>query len=456
MEKQTLSTAELIELRDNAKTVLDKLVTLQGIYASTSDGWMGPYHAWFGRDSAITTDFLCAAVEFGGDINLADTGRRALLALARWQGQKNNEATGEEDGKLPHEIRKHFTEVQELQHAPNTNQKPWFIDPVDGILKNWDSVDATALWLIATVRAHRKLSMPYKGETRLQMKKAYEWLLRNMSHYEGFVGFLGADLQDGRRYSGLHNQGWKDTYQVYQDDQGLAKHPIKDVLVNAEAWAALQFGLEEFRDEDPELARRLRMAAETLRKLFNDPEKGFLLKDETYFAQAIDGRGKQLPQLSADVGMCLWAFCQDDCVIDYPYVDRIVEKITQPELFNPVAGVRSYALGTEFHYGSTRYHGSPYTYWPFVSGLVARGLLHFGYDDQAAKIMTAYLLAVKHFQSNIEMFAETSDHRLVPWHHPELEQQSAIQQAWTSAAVYYASLYLLDTSRKNLRSRQRA
>ena len=443
MEKQTLSTTDLIKLRDSAKRVLDKLVTPEGIYASTNDGWMGPYHAWFGRDSTITTDFLCAAVEFGGDINLADTARKALLELARWQGKKDDETTGEEYGKLPHEIRKHFTEVQEVQHAQNTNQKPWFIDPADGILKNWDSVDATALWLIATIRAHRKLGMSYTDETRRQMKHAFEWLLHNMDRYGGFVGFLGADLQDGRRYSGLHNQGWKDTYQIYQDENGLAEHPIKDVLVNGEAWAALSLGRDEFIVDDPEFARKLDWAARTLKKKFNNKEDGFLLDGEMYFAQAVDGRGKQLPQLSADVAMCLWAYYKDDCVIDIPYVDWVVEKVTRPTMFNPIAGVRNYAEGTEFRQG-TRYHGSPYTYWPFVSGLITRGLLHFGYESQAAEVINAYLSAVKHFDSNIEMFIETSDHRLEPWHHPELEQQSAIQQAWTAAAVYYGSLYLIN------------
>jgi glycogen debranching enzyme len=205
-------------------------------------------------------------------------------------------------------------------------------------------------------------------------------------------------------------------------------------------------GSEEFTSDDPEFARRLAWAAGTLKVKFNDKKYGFLLDDATYFAQAIDGRGNQLPQQSADAAMCLWAYYQDDSVIEIPYVDRVIERITRPAMFNPAAGVRNYAEGTEFHQG-TRYHGSSHTYWPFVSGVIARGLVHFGYDGHAAEIINAYLLAVKHFQSNIEMFIETSDHRLAPWHHPELEQQSAIQQAWTAAAVYYGSLYLLHKQR---------
>jgi glycogen debranching enzyme len=443
-KKQTsrLTATEIITLRDNAKHTLSELVTSQGIYASSDNGWKGSYHSWFGRDSAITADLICAAVEYGGDKALAETARQALLSFSVWQGKKDDIETGEEKGKFPHEIRSTFSDVNQIQHARGTNQKPWFIDPQDGLLKNWDSVDSTALWVIATIRLHKTLHEPLSDSTIVTLRFALEWILGNIKEFNGLLAFRGADEIAGRIYSGLHNQGWKDSFQIYQDSDGsLAKHPIKDVLANAEAWTALCLGSEAFVSIDERFSHTLNEMAKALKQRFNSQEEGFHLPDRTYYAQAIDGNDRQLPQISADVAMCLWAYCHDDCIIDVSDVNLIVKKVMSEEMFNVDAGVRNYAIGTTFTQG-TRYHGSAYTYWPFVSALIARGFDHFSYAHQATEIINAYLTAVQQLETNIEMFIETSDHRLMSWHHPSVGQESVSEQAWTAAAVYYGTLYL--------------
>lgn len=439
----TLTEADLITLRNRAKKTLDMLVTPEGIYASADLEWKGPYHSWFGRDSAITTDFICAAVAYGGDLKLAERAQRSLAGFAVWQGKKDDKSTGEERGKFPHEIRDTFNSVDEVQHASGTNQLPWFVDPADNLLKNWDSVDSTALWVLATIRAHKVLEYHFSESILGSMREALEWIMRSCMTYDGLLGFIGADLQPDRQYSGLHNQGWKDSFQIYQNSDGtLAPHPIKDVLANAEAWAAL-FEASEVFANDSEFSLRLRKAAEDLKTHFNDETKGFLLPDETYYAQAIDGQGRQLPQVSIDVGMSLWAGHEDRSVIDARHIETVARVIAGASMFNPRVGVRDYALGTVFKQG-TLYHGSPHTYWPFASMLVARGLDKFGYSAEAVKITEATLTAVMQLGSNIEMFVETLNLQLVSWHHPKVGQQSSAEQAWTAAAVYFGSLYLLN------------
>lgn len=435
---------DLKKLHDNALKTLDELVSEKGIYASINAGWSGPFYAWFGRDSAITTDLLFAAVKYGGDKDLATRALKGLLALATWQGTKNNPATGEERGKMPHEIRATFDETHSARYAKDANEKPWFIDPVDGILKNWDSADSTALWVIVVIRAHRALDLSYSESTIRKLRRALKWILNNIETYDGLVGFIGAGLQPGRVYSGLHNQGWKDSLRIYQEDSGeLAKHPIKDVLVNAEAWTALSLGSKLFYSHDSDFAQKMKLAAEQLRERFNRKEDGFLLPNKKYFAQAIEGNNRQLCQIAADPAMCLWAYDGNKCAIKNMYLSSVVKTVMSRRMFNPYAGVRNYAIGTVFHRG-TRYHGGSDIYWPFVSALIARGLNHYSYNKQAKRVVKAYLKAVHTLGSNIEMFVENNNKKLLKWRHPHsfLGPQSALEQAWTAAAVYYGVYFI--------------
>ena len=441
---EILTKADLVRLEKRAKKTLGSLVTSEGIYASVDNGWQGPYHSWFGRDSAITADLITASLAYGGDSQLARVALEGLIAFSKWQGVKNDPSTGEELGKLPHEVRDTFNSVDEVQHASGTNRLPWFVDPDDGLLKNWDSADSTALWVIAVIRAHHALGLPIVPEVRAKLRLAIEWIIRTIETYHGLMAFVGADLQPARHYSGLHNQGWKDTFQIYQDEHGdVAAHPIKDVLVNAEAWLALRLASELFDDD---MRLRMNYMADELKERFNRKDDGFLLPDETYYAQAIDGRGKQLRQYAADVGMCLWASDQGECAIDARHIDSVARTVMGFDMFNPRVGIRNYAVGTVFHQG-TLYHGSAYTYWPFVSALVARGLLRFGYRSEALDVTEASLLAVKRFGSNIEMFMETPNGQLVAWHHPKVGQQSSLEQAWTAASVYFGTHFLRESGR---------
>jgi len=104
--------------------------------------------------------------------------------------------------------------------------------------------------------------------------------------------------------------------------------------------------------------------------------------------------------------------------------------------------MRDYSTLTSFK-NSTNYHGSAHTYWPFVSAMTVRGLDHFGYKKEARLVATAMLKGVSNFPSCIELFVETRGGTFEPWHHPDIDQQTAVNQAWTAAGMYYATHYLL-------------
>jgi glycogen debranching enzyme len=296
------------------------------------------------------------------------------------------------------------------------------------------------------LRSERRLDENLSDTMQNHMRAALDWIITNAEQYNGLIGFIGADIQPGRVYSGLHNQGWKDTEAVYQTSEGEnAPHPIKDVLVNAEAWAALHDGANYFASKDAEFSDRLQRAATNLRQRFNTTNDGFVLATNDGLAQAIDGNDRQLEQSSVDQGAVLWAQTADGKLcVDPNMTQSIIEKMLSPDMFNPEAGIRDYAKGTVFTHG-TNYHGSPNTYWPFMSGMVARGLEQLGRSQEAEKIMYAFLNAIYELGTNIEMFIQDDQDRFEPWSHPdpEIGQKSSRQQAWTAAAVYYATSYLL-------------
>lgn len=453
-----LSRPQLTELKDNARVVLEELVTPDAIYASSNMGGQGQFHGKYGRDEEITQDFQMAAAEFdiSTDRSLLEFGWSALAHSVKFMGRRSNPATGEQPGAGAHVVRKFkegddTPEVQR-QYAAETNERPWFVDPDDGLLKNWDTADAPALWILAVLRGQRRFGLEVSTEMEDGLRATSGWIIARTEQYDGLVGFTGADEQPGRVYSGLRNQGWKDTTDIYQTPDGEnAPHPIKDVLVNAESWAALRDAAEYFAARDAVYSKKLRETADVLQRKFNDDETGFVLKSRKGLAQAIDGDGNRLEQRAVDQGAVLWARTLDgEVIVDPGVATDIAEEMTSPEMFNPEAGIRNYALGTEFSHG-TRYHGSSHTFWPFMSGMVARGLEQMGETEKAEKIMHGMLNAVYTLGTNIEMFVQNEQDEFEPWSHPDpdIGQMSSREQAWTAGAVYYATSYILSTEKQD-------
>ncbi len=448
---QKLKKSEIQELVNDAESILDQLITDRGIYASSSEGWKGVYHAWFGRDSAITADLISSALSLGGSTKLAKRALDALLSFAHWQGTKDDVKTGQELGKIPHEIReihKENEEIHSVLHAANTNKLPWYVDKGSGLMLNWDSCDSTPLWIIAVVRLHKRLGVAINKQTSERIRAGLLWCLRNLEQCNGLACFVSAREQKGRIYSGLDNQGWKDSLHIYQyPDGSLARHPIKDILINAEVWTALHLGAEVFQPHDRQFAEELKKQAELLKRRINTYDKGFLYDtseyEQPFFAEIIDGDNKKLARTTIDIPACLWANYQNEAALASDAIPYIVRRTMSEDMFNPLAGIRNYGLGTEFKQG-TGYHGGSNVYWPFMSALVSVGFNEFGYKGEAKKVASALLTAIKANGSNIEMFLEEPDGSFANWHHPtKTKHQSAVDQAWTAAGVYYCGHMLL-------------
>jgi glycogen debranching enzyme len=429
-----------------AIALLGQLVTERGIFASLDKGWSGAFHSWFGRDSAITADLIFAAESSGQKSNLSEKAYEALIHLGHWQGLVDDPTTGEEIGKIPHEIRTTASHNEQTEERAEEFQNLWTYYPDKHASINWDSVDSTPLWVLAIARWHRQSDLQYKPETLRVMRAALEWCLHNLQQYNGLAGFIGADEQPQRK-GGLHNQGWKDSQGVYQQADGsLAKQPIFDVFVNGIFWAALRSGAAAFTDSDAPFSATLQQAATALKQRWNDPAKGFLVPasadSPNYFAAALDGDGKQLEATAVDPALCLWADFDGECVIEDRFVTDVVRRVMMPDMLNSDAGMRNYASSVKVPKIYTGgYHRGPNTYWPFVSGLLAKGFRDFGFTKEANQVGMAALAGISHFDSCIEMFKVPRPGIFTSWQDARGEQRSSTDQAWTAAALYYLAAF---------------
>ena len=441
-----IDSATTKKLRNLSIKTLTDLITDEGIFASSSMGLSGRYHAYFGRDTIITTLLVLDAEQNHAKSEFTPIAAKAVWQLSNWQGQRNNPDNGEELGKIPHEIRTTPEQYQHLTAELTSNgQKSWYIDPSDNILKNWDSNDSTPLWIIAMCRLIKSGWIQNNEITQKRILSAINWCLLNTAQYDGFSAF---NHDSKRAWNGLFNQAWKDSHRAYLAYDSVNKscllpnHPIKDVWVNGIVWSAFKHGAEYIKINDEKLSDLLHQEADKLKFKFNQPKTGFLIHDSLstyYFAEAIDGNNRIIEGISSDPAINLWATYDGECIIENKYIPNVVKRIMMKDIFDPTSGVRIYS-DKNTCFDNLEYHRGPNTFWPFVSVLISQGLHNFGYKQESQQILTAILEGVSNFETCVELFIKNSEYEL--YKDPDSGQLSAKDQAWTAAGIYYATEYL--------------
>ncbi len=433
---------DLSRLRNLSVSTLEKLVTDDGIYASSAMGMEGLYHGFFGRDTAITAYLISQTEHMGKNSQFLYKAVGGLVQLMKWQSKEDNPHTGEEHGKFPHEIRLNENDYKHLtSDLTAKGWKSWYVDPNDKVLKNWDTADATQLWIIVISRMYEKNMVEMNSEMRSALKYGLMWTLRNIRDFQGFAGFA---YDAERPWAGCMNQTWKDSELAYMYEDGRKALPnLKDVFVNALSWCALRYGAKVFETFDHDFAHLLTTEAAALKQRFNELDRGFLMQDKKsgfYYAEALDHENNQLKGISCDPAMALWAYCDGETIIDSQYIPHVVKRIMSTDMFDSEAGIRTYSCEGKA-YDPILYHRGPHTYWPFVSALIADGLNHFGYGYETKQLLTAMVKGVQKFDSCIELFVKNNDN-YERFKNPLADQVSCTDQAWTAAAVYYATQYL--------------
>lgn len=413
------------KLHQLAYNSLLNLESEEGIHAS---GREEVYNCVFGRDSAITILKILKAHRKKPNLKLLEVSQKTLQTLVDLQGKEFNIESGEQPGKFIHEFRK-----SRYEHLLS-GEKPWYVYP-DGLLKNYDSIDATPLTLIAlykyweTTQNHEFLL-----KTLPAVEKGLNWIITFGDLDKD--NFLEYEFPPNRRCGGLFVQSWTDSHQSLVGADGkMPKYPIAPIEVQAFAWLALKLWSDFYLQQSPIFAQKLSSFTKELKKKFNEK---FILKDHGLFfgIQALDGNKNPIPTITANPLLALWAAYQKDgkteSILDLDFIEHFVKRAFQPDLFVEDAGIRTMSsLSPTFNPNQDSYHNG--SFWPMLNGLIVEGLENFGFVKEAQKLKNASLLPLEYFGCPIELYIRKEEGYLE--YCSSSGQSSCRQQAWSAAAL---------------------
>lgn len=403
------------------------LETDQGILASSQQEI---YNGIFGRDSLITSLKLLRVYKKTGVDDLIRIARKSLLTLAKVQGVKINIESGEEPGKIIHEYRP--TNHEHLSKRP---ERPWFVYE-DQALRNYDSVDSTPLFLISVYRYWQYTNdLEFIEQILPNVKAALEWIrIFGDSNGDGFVDY---QMSKDRLSGGLTIQNWMDSLDsVFHETEGTLIYPMAPVEVQAYVYLALALWSKYFVSSDPQLSQALWKQAVWLKKVFNEKYITTDPNGNIYLAWKLDGEGKQFRSVRSNMGHVLWASTnkRDDgeilSILDKKLVPHVVRRLMMPDIFEPIAGIRTLSILSRNFKPNSYHNGS---IWPHDNSMISEGFEIHGYKKEAEEVKQALLNSISHFDTPIELLVfiegNFSDYC------SSLGQKSCKIQAWSAAAL---------------------
>lgn len=386
------------------------------------------YGCIFGRDSLITALQLLKTYERTRDPYFLRVTEKVLRTLGNLQGRSHQIESGEQPGKIIHEFR-----PDNHAHLTALGESPWFIYP-EGEMRNYDSVDATPLFLMA-VGEYMRLTDDQGFLVSLlpNVRAALAWVM-DYGDQNGDA-FLDYSFHPERRFGGLSVQSWMDSTEslFYEDSGERPPYPIAPLEVQAYAWVALSLWGDYFaalpHEDDKSLGSRYRSRARKLKKRFNE---AFVLRGarSATLAYALDGRGAPLSSARSSMGHVLWATYRGECILEPRYIPFIRNRLMARDLFVAQAGIRTLSSRSS-HFEPISYHNG--SIWPHDTALLAEGLERHGFTHDAARVRQALIAAYEHFKTPIELFAYRRGFR--EYMHANGQGGACRIQAWSAAAL---------------------
>jgi glycogen debranching enzyme len=260
-----------------------------------------------------------------------------LRVLAGLQGTADDPATGEQPGKVMHELR------------PRTQTIPG-----EGVTLPplyYGTVDATALWVVLLHDAWRWGLPDAEVEVLLpHLEAALAWMRDHGDNDgDGFLEYVDTTGQ------GLANQGWKDSGDSIQwRDGALAEGPIALCEVQGYAYEAAVGGAARFAQEF----------------WVDDP-------DGAYPAVALDVNKRRVDSVTSNIGHLLGTG-----ILDPDGARLVAERLAAA----PLAG--GYGLRTlssdDAGFWPLSYHGG--SVWAHDTAIAVTGLRREGFADEAARL----------------------------------------------------------------------
>lgn len=361
------------------------------VFVAAGSPW---FFTLFGRDSLWTARML---LPLGSELAAG-----TLRVLARAQGTRYDERTGEAPGKIIHEVRD--------EHGG-----------VDLPPRYFGTIDATPLW-ICTLRDAWRWGLPTSRVMELlgPLRAAVGWLTGAADpDGDGLLEYLDA------AGSGLANQGWKDSPDAVQwPDGSLAEGPIALCEAQAYAHQAALAGAELLAalgtDGDHGTVAALRRYASDLRARFRE---AFWVRDATgrFPALALDGAKRPVPVAASNLGHLL-----DTELLTTEEAALVADRLGAQDL----SGARGLRTLSDRLTGANPLGYHTGTVWPHDTAITVLGLARAGHGRLAARLADGLLSAAGHFDHRLpELFGGTARDRAVLAY-----PASCRPQAWAAAA----------------------
>jgi hypothetical protein len=382
-----------------ARSTASSLADLRGLrvvvpsmglrYVGAGAPW---FMALFGRDTLLTAwESLISGPQLGLEV---------VQALASRQGTRVDERTGEQPGKILHEMRTGLASVFNIEPGA----------------AYYGTVDATPLFVMLLGELHRWGA--HDDDIRALMpaaRTAIDWCRTHGDvDGDGFVEYIG-DTE------GLANQGWKDSGDsMVHADGTLAGGPIALAEVQGYVYAAYHAMAQlEERLGDPIAAPMLRAHAADLKQAFAD---SFWLADHGLVAMALDGQKRPLMVSASNVGHCLWTG-----ILDGDVAEAAARRLGQPDMA-ATWGLRTLAA-TEVAYNPLGNHVG--SIWPLDTALGVAGLVRAGHFKTARHLVDGLLAAAESFEWRLPelLGGMSSDEIAQPVPYPV----ACSPQAWSAA-----------------------
>jgi hypothetical protein len=372
------------------------------------------YVTLFGRDTLVVAmESISGFPEFAVG---------ALDQLARFQAKDDNPDQDKEPGKIPHEVR--FGELASLNLLPFA---PYY-----------GTHDATALYLIVLSYAYQ-----WSGDTELlsryrpNAEAALNWLLEYGDRDgDGFQEYIS------RSRRGLYNQGWKDSGDAIQHEDGtIAPVPLALCELQGYAFDALLRMSEICRIwGDDARSDDLRKRAATLYDRFNET---FWWESEGTYYLGLDGHKQPIKSVASNAGHCLASG-----IVPPDRAQRVVDRLMQPDMWSGW-GIRTLSSAHP-SYNPHSYHlGSV---WPHDNATIAGGFRRADRHLEAQRIAEGIFAAAERFDSYRlpELFSGLTRE---PGGFPVRYLGSNVPQAWAAASVFrlvaiLCGIHTVGTSRK--------
>jgi glycogen debranching enzyme len=359
------------------------------------------YLTLFGRDSIWAARML---LPLSTELALG-----TLRALARRQGRVLDGETGEQPGKILHEVRRQT-------NYDGTSTKLHTLPPV-----YYGTIDATPLW-VCLLHDAWKWGLPEADVAPLlgPMRRCLDWLADVRRGGDGFVRYMDESGQ------GLANQGWKDSSDAIQSRDGrLARPPIALCEVQGYAHEAAVAGAEMLEAFGLEGAERWRQLAAELADRFRSQ---FWVTDQEgpYPAVALEDDGTPVDSVTSNIGHLLGTG-----LLSPEESALVARRLGGPDL-NSGFGLRTLATSARGYNPFSYHRGSV---WPHDTAIAITGLARAEGEEaqkSASLLIEGLLSAAEAFDYRLPELYSGCDK--VGRRRPPPYPASCHPQAWTAAS----------------------